>query len=595
MRGHSFRVSLTPLSQAQQQFQPQFAAAAMNQYAGYGRGLTELDHYRNHHMQYRPQMEIPGGYTVLPPGAGTYLAPAPHLGYYRQYPGMVHVTGSGGENRVRGAPDPGPSPGASGAASAGKSPEAAPPPPLSSSAAAQHPNQQQAHPKESILSSLMAARAERLARATDDADVSCADAPPAASSPASHPAQAGSSSAGTPHHLPSTAGASSSGSGKGGASGAAAGGQASTLASLGPHQPFSGAVAGSPLRGQEATGNSSGAGAAAAAAAAVTAATAMHLTGLRGGFPTSMHTLGGIPGMTPPSMQAAVTIPGGPAPPPPSTVRIPSHQAPPEAAMAMNAMHYMGAAAAAVAAAGAGSGGPPGPGPSAMGFSSHDAFEEHLRQQEKKMQKRAANRKSAQLSRKRKKALIEELKFENQDLQRHEDILEVIPDPVFAFDATGGGVWFASNSASAQFGLTVEELTSVNFFDLMTEDCAKRLRVLIDTAAKGISDNGSSLLHEVGHTGTSPFSSSLAWLASAPYSGSGSCSLECDTRRKRCCNRQETRNRQRNGQPPDVLRVCPLGAGSPSALLLGRGPFGNLATTPRGVLRHAPPPLPDSA
>ncbi|CAN0513701.1 unnamed protein product, partial [Ectocarpus sp. 12 AP-2014] len=106
----------------------------------------------------------------------------------------------------------------------------------------------------------------------------------------------------------------------------------------------------------------------------------------------------------------------------------------------------------------------------------------------------AANRKSAQLSRKRKKALIEELRYENQDLQRHEDILEVIPDPVFAFDTANGRVWFASTSASAQFGLSVEDLTSACFFDLMTEDCSKRLRVLIDTAAKDVSETNSSLL-----------------------------------------------------------------------------------------------------
>ncbi|CAN0434200.1 unnamed protein product, partial [Ascophyllum nodosum] len=131
-----------------------------------------------------------------------------------------------------------------------------------------------------------------------------------------------------------------------------------------------------------------------------------------------------------------------------------------------------------------------------VGFASHDAYEEHLRQQEKKLQKRAANRKSAQLSRKRKKALIEELRYENEDLQRHEDILAVIPDPVFAFDAADGRVWFASNSASVQFGLPVEDLTSACFFDLMSEDCSKRLRVLIDAALKDVSETNSALLHE---------------------------------------------------------------------------------------------------
>ncbi|CAN0470660.1 unnamed protein product [Scytosiphon promiscuus] len=132
-----------------------------------------------------------------------------------------------------------------------------------------------------------------------------------------------------------------------------------------------------------------------------------------------------------------------------------------------------------------------------LGYAGHDAFDEQVRQQEKKLQKRAANRKSAQLSRKRKKALIEELRYENQDLQRHEDILEVIPDPVFAFNTCDGRVWFASTSASAQFGLPVQELNSACFFDLMTDDCSKRLRVLIETALKDVSETNSALLHEV--------------------------------------------------------------------------------------------------
>lgn len=56
---------------------------------------------------------------------------------------------------------------------------------------------------------------------------------------------------------------------------------------------------------------------------------------------------------------------------------------------------------------------------------------------DKKLLKRAANRRSAQLSRKRKKQYIEELKDENADLRRMELILRSIPDMIVSFDSSG--------------------------------------------------------------------------------------------------------------------------------------------------------------
>ncbi|GMI25764.1 hypothetical protein TrCOL_g5322 [Triparma columacea] len=52
----------------------------------------------------------------------------------------------------------------------------------------------------------------------------------------------------------------------------------------------------------------------------------------------------------------------------------------------------------------------------------------------KKMQKRAANRKSAQLSRKRKKQYIEELQEQNMDLKKRVHILRHVPDLVVVFN-----------------------------------------------------------------------------------------------------------------------------------------------------------------
>lgn len=498
---------------AQQQLQSHLAvaAAAMNPYsaAGYGRGLQQqLDPYHSQHLQqYRTQLELPRGYMLSASQAsGPYLAAGPHLGYYgHQYPAMLQrVTSVGGESGAQ--------------VNASAAPEPAPPP-LHASPTPPQQHQQQHHlHQESILSSLLAARSERLAAGIEDAESSHVAEKAEAAAIESLPAASGSSSEAGASGLMSEkrrqgrsngllgqlldAAGSTSRAEKGRSDSitlAAKDPTVSRTTEPSPHlQP---SMTSSPHLGPEPAGVG---GLGPAAAAALTAATAMHFTGLRGQFTASSHmhhSMGAtMPGMTPP-LQAGVTMPGGlgaSAGPQASSVssRLPVHvnqPLPPDAA-AMSAVQYMGAAPGTVPGTVTGPVGPP---MQSTAFSSHDAFEEHMRQQEKKLQKRAANRKSAQLSRKRKKALIEDLKYENQDLQRHEDILEVIPDPVFAFDALSGGVWFASNSASAQFGLSVEDLTSTCFFDLMTEDCSKRLRVLIENASKDISETGSSLLHEV--------------------------------------------------------------------------------------------------
>lgn len=489
----------------------------MNQYAAsnYGRGLQEqLDPYLNQHLQqYHPQKEIPRGYMISSPvTAGPYFAQAPQLSYYaHQYPGMMpHMAAASGESstiaRVSGGPA-----------------EAAPPPLRSSQTT---PQQQQPlqQPKESILSSLLAARSERLAAGVDDGEsthgadkaAEAVVASLASSSSSSAPATNETATGGpvVKQHLHSSgalgrladAAMDASSNRTEPTKSAVSNPSASPISSAVNHLHRPPIMASPPHPGAENSGNGgAGAGGMGAAAAALTAATAIHLTGMRGGFPAARmhHPIGGMSGMAPTmptavAMPAVQQVPQGPYGLPCSN-QLPIHRHQPPDAAAMSAMQYVGQGPVSgtgplARSAPAMGTGPP---PQAMSFGSHDVFEEHMRQQEKKLQKRAANRKSAQLSRKRKKALIEELKYENEDLQRHEDILAVIPDPVFAFDALNGGVWFASNSASAQFGLTVEDLTSACFFDLMTKDCSKRLRVLIDTASKDLTATGSTLLYEV--------------------------------------------------------------------------------------------------
>lgn len=524
---------------AQQQLQSHLAAAAaMNQYAasGYGRGLPEqMDPYHAQHIQqpYHPQMEIPRAYMLsTAPASGPYLAAGPQLGYYgHQYPGMMqHIASMGGSESSQHL------------SNAAKALEPAPPPALTSSTSPlnrpqkkQQKRGEQQQPKESILSSLLAARSERLAAAVEDGESSqgAADAAAAAAVVASLAGGSSSPSAGavgTASEATENKG-SQTGSGMLRRLGDAAADTSETKGpvaspvpptTLGKAHLQEPTMASSPHAGPEPTPGSAGAsgtgtgGLGATAAAAFSAATAMHLTGMRGQFAPApafhQHPMGGMSGASPP-LPTAMAMQGGPHGGPASQaapqaaaaaqMSIHAHQPLPPDATAMSAMHLMGASPGTIPSQAPV---PPGsvmataPPPQSMAFSSHDAFEEHMRQQEKKLQKRAANRKSAQLSRKRKKALIEDLKYENQDLQRHEDILEVIPDPVFAFDTASGGVWFASNSASAQVGLSVEDLTSACFFDLMTEDCSKRLRVLIEHASKDMSETGSSVLHEVSCT-----------------------------------------------------------------------------------------------
>jgi hypothetical protein len=66
----------------------------------------------------------------------------------------------------------------------------------------------------------------------------------------------------------------------------------------------------------------------------------------------------------------------------------------------------------------------------------------------RKMQRRQANRKSAQLSRARKKAHLEELKEENFRLQRIVNILDSLPEFVFSFTSKGTITYIPDNLAA---------------------------------------------------------------------------------------------------------------------------------------------------
>jgi PAS domain-containing protein len=94
---------------------------------------------------------------------------------------------------------------------------------------------------------------------------------------------------------------------------------------------------------------------------------------------------------------------------------------------------------------------------------------------DKRQHKRAANRKSAQLSRKRKKQYIEELKDENDELRRKELILRSIPDLIVVFDSSGK-LSFVSESFATFLDKPVEDLEGTSFWDRICQNSVRLLK-----------------------------------------------------------------------------------------------------------------------
>jgi PAS domain S-box-containing protein len=113
---------------------------------------------------------------------------------------------------------------------------------------------------------------------------------------------------------------------------------------------------------------------------------------------------------------------------------------------------------------------------------------------DKRQQKRAANRRSAQLSRKRKKQYIEELQEENDELRRKEQILRSIPDLIVVFDSSGK-LGFVSQSVSRFIDMTPEELEGTSFWDRLCEDSVRLLKAaFMDSLAARKADSATAPL-----------------------------------------------------------------------------------------------------
>lgn len=95
--------------------------------------------------------------------------------------------------------------------------------------------------------------------------------------------------------------------------------------------------------------------------------------------------------------------------------------------------------------------------------------------EDKKTAKRAANRLSAHLSRKRKKMFVDELRDENAELRRKAMILRSIPDLIVVFDSSGR-MSFVSQSVSRFLQFRSYELENTSFWDRLTGDCVRVIK-----------------------------------------------------------------------------------------------------------------------
>jgi hypothetical protein len=94
---------------------------------------------------------------------------------------------------------------------------------------------------------------------------------------------------------------------------------------------------------------------------------------------------------------------------------------------------------------------------------------------EKKLAKRAANRISAHLSRKRKKMYIDDVTSENADLRRKVQILQSIPDLIVVFNSSGC-ISFVSQSVPDFLDMADQELEGTIFWDYLTADSVNLIK-----------------------------------------------------------------------------------------------------------------------
>ena len=102
-----------------------------------------------------------------------------------------------------------------------------------------------------------------------------------------------------------------------------------------------------------------------------------------------------------------------------------------------------------------------------------DENSEEDEQERKKRLKREANRRSAQLSRQRKKAFVEDLKAKNAEYLHARSVLAYHPDAVFATDGNGV-IAYANPAAAKRAHADATRLTGTSFPNLLDQDSRRR-------------------------------------------------------------------------------------------------------------------------
>lgn len=109
------------------------------------------------------------------------------------------------------------------------------------------------------------------------------------------------------------------------------------------------------------------------------------------------------------------------------------------------------------------------------------------RKEDKRAAKRVANRKSASVSRARKKAFLEEISKANERLKRQALILNLLPDLVVAVDESGM-ITFCSSQVEKMLGHSCNDLVGESIDAILMPASRETIRRLIDTL-RGLDTN----------------------------------------------------------------------------------------------------------
>jgi len=94
---------------------------------------------------------------------------------------------------------------------------------------------------------------------------------------------------------------------------------------------------------------------------------------------------------------------------------------------------------------------------------------------EKLLSKRISNRKSARVSRARKKAVVEEMAKTNEEMKLHQRVLDLLPDAIFAVDRSGY-ITYSSAACSSFLKVSATDLSEQKIYRFVSPDNRETLK-----------------------------------------------------------------------------------------------------------------------